>query len=69
MGITRNLQKPTVPPIAPLPVNASDYAGWYEPDSPRTKITHFLGRLVRLSRVRFEDGKMIYSALGSWHQT
>jgi CubicO group peptidase (beta-lactamase class C family) len=66
--ITHSLQKPVVPPVAQLPVNAVDYAGWYEPDSPRTELTHFIGRLVRLSRVRFEDGKMISSALGSWHQ-
>jgi CubicO group peptidase (beta-lactamase class C family) len=66
--ITHSLQKPVVPPVAQLPVNAADYAGWYEPDSPRTELSHFLGRLVRLSRVRFEDGKMIFSALGSWHQ-
>ncbi len=66
--ITHSLQKPVVPPVAQLPVNAADYAGWYEPDSPRTELSHFLGRLVRLSRVRFEDGKMISSALGRWHQ-
>ncbi|MGA2646629.1 MAG: serine hydrolase domain-containing protein [Candidatus Sulfotelmatobacter sp.] len=66
--ITRNLQKPPVPPPAQLPAYAADYAGWYEPDSPRTELTHFLGRLVRLSRVRFEDGEMISSALGSWRQ-
>ena len=66
--ITHSLQKPVVPPVAQLPVNAADYAGWYEPDSPRTELTHFIGRFVRLSRVRFEDGKMISSALGSWHQ-
>ena len=66
--ITHSLQRPVVPPVAQLPVNATDYAGWYEPDSPRTELTHFLGRLVRLSRVQFEDGKLIFSALGSWHQ-
>jgi CubicO group peptidase (beta-lactamase class C family) len=66
--ITHSLQKPVVPPVAQLPVNAADYTGWYEPDSPRTELSHFIGRLVRLSRVRFEDGKMISSALGSWHQ-
>jgi CubicO group peptidase (beta-lactamase class C family) len=66
--ITHSLQKPVVPPVAQLPVNAADYAGWYEPDSPRTELSHFIGRLVRLSRVRFEDGKMISSALGGWHQ-
>jgi CubicO group peptidase (beta-lactamase class C family) len=66
--ITHSLQKPVLPPVAQLPVSAADYAGWYEPDSPRTELSHFLGRLVRLSRIRFEDGKMISSALGSWHQ-
>ena len=66
--ITHSLQKPVVPPVAQLPVNAADYAGWYEPDSPRTELSHSIGRLVRLSWVRFEDGKMISSALGSWHQ-
>ena len=66
--ITHSLQKPVVPPVARLPVNAADYAGWYEPDSPRTELSHFLGRLVRLCRVRFEDGKMISSALGRWQQ-
>ncbi len=66
--ITHGLQKPAVPPVGQLPVNADDYAGWYEPDSPRTELTHFLGRLVRLTRFRLEDGKMISSALGSWRQ-
>lgn len=65
--VTRNLQKPVVPPAAPLPANAADYAGWYEPDSPRVELTHFLERLVGLSLVRFQDGKMISSALGQWH--
>jgi hypothetical protein len=65
--MTQNLQKPAVPPVAQLPVDAADYAGWYEPDSSRTELSHFLGRLVRLSRVRFEDGELISSALGSWH--
>jgi len=62
--ITHSLQKPVVPPVAQLPVNAADYAGWYEPDSPRTELSPFLGRLVGLSGVRFEDGKMSCSALG-----
>jgi hypothetical protein len=55
--ITHSLQKPVVPPVAQLSVNAADYAGWYEPDSPRTELSHFLGRLVRLSRVRFEAAR------------
>jgi hypothetical protein len=40
--ITSNLQKPPVPAVAPLLANAADYAGWYEPNSPRTEITHFI---------------------------
>jgi CubicO group peptidase (beta-lactamase class C family) len=66
--ITRSLPKPVVPPVAQLPANAVDYAGWYESDSPRMELTHFIGRLAHLTRVRFEDGKMISSAPGSWHQ-
>ena len=66
--ITHSLQKPVVPPVAKLAVNAADYDGWYEPDSPRAELLHFVGRLVRLTRVRFEDGKMISSALGLWRQ-
>jgi hypothetical protein len=30
--ITNKLQKPELPAVAPLPANAGDYAGWYEPD-------------------------------------
>lgn len=66
--ITHTLQKPAVPPPATLPAGATDYAGWYEPDSPRVELTHFLERLLGLNFVRFEDGKMISSALGRWHQ-
>ena len=66
--ITHTLQKPAVPPPATLPASATDYAGWYEPDSPRVELTHFLERLLGLNFVRFEDGKMISSALGRWHQ-
>lgn len=63
--ITHNLQKPPVPPPAQLPAYAADYAGWYEPDSPRTELTHFLERLHGLSRVKFQDGKLIvFSAVG-----
>jgi len=65
--ITHTLAKPPVPPAAQLPPNAADYAGWYEPDSPRVEITHFLGRLLGLSRVRFENGQLISSALFRLH--
>src|SRR5215831_9709613 len=61
--ITRNLQKPPLPPVAPLPADAADYAGWYEPDSPRVEFTHFLERLVGLSRIHFENGQLLFSSM------
>jgi CubicO group peptidase (beta-lactamase class C family) len=61
--ITRNLQKPPLPPVAPLPANAAEYAGWYEPNSPRVELTHFLERLSGLSRIRFENDKLLLSSL------
>jgi CubicO group peptidase (beta-lactamase class C family) len=62
--ITRNLQKPSLPPVASLPANAADYAGWYEPDSPRVEFTHFLERLTGLSHIRLEKDKLLLSSLG-----
>jgi CubicO group peptidase (beta-lactamase class C family) len=66
--ITRNLQKPALPPMAPLPANAADYAGWYEPDSPRVELTHFLGRLAGLTHLGLEKDKLVLSSLGSWNR-
>ena len=67
--ITNKLQKPEVPAPATLPTNAADYAGWYEPDSPRVEITHFLERLAGLTRFHFADGKLMRTGLGSWNDT
>jgi CubicO group peptidase (beta-lactamase class C family) len=61
--ITRNLQKPSLPAVAPLPADAAEYAGWYEPDSPRVEFTHFLERLVGLSRIHFENGQLLFSSM------
>jgi hypothetical protein len=66
--ITRNLQKPSLPPVASLPANAADYAGWYEPDSPRVEFTHFLERLTGLSYIRLEKDKLLLSSLGGWNR-
>lgn len=62
--ITKGLQKPTLPPVAALPANAADYAGWYEPDSPRVELTHFLERLAGLSWIQSHDGKLFMTSLG-----
>jgi CubicO group peptidase (beta-lactamase class C family) len=66
--LTRNLQKPALPPAAALPANAPEYAGWYQPDSTRSEITHFLERLLGLERIRFEDGNLFISSLGERNQ-
>ena len=65
--ITNKLQKPELPAVSPLPANAADYAGWYEPDSPRVELTKFIERLAGISQVRFEDGKMVVRAIGQWN--
>lgn len=61
--IGNKLQKPALPPVAALPANASDYSGWYEPDSPRVEMVRFLERLLGLRRVHFQDGKLMITSL------
>lgn len=61
--ITLHLQRPAVPAAAPLPPDAADYAGFYQPDSPRQEVTRFLDRLVGLSRLHFDNGKMLLSSI------
>jgi CubicO group peptidase (beta-lactamase class C family) len=56
--ITAKLQRPAVPAAAPLPLEAAQYAGWYEPDAPRNEMTHFLERLAGLSHVAFQNDRM-----------
>jgi CubicO group peptidase (beta-lactamase class C family) len=62
--VTNNLQKPALPAVASLPANASDYAGWYEPDSPRVEMRRFLDRLAGLCWLHFRNGRLILSSLG-----
>lgn len=67
--ITLKLQKPALPPVASLPASSTDYAGWYEMDSPRVEMTHFLDQLLDISFVRFENGKLLLRRLGGWNET
>lgn len=60
--ITRGLIKPPVPAVAPLPADAEQYAGWYEPDSPRNGFMNFIERLG-LHRVHFDHGNLMLSNL------
>jgi CubicO group peptidase (beta-lactamase class C family) len=61
--VTRTLQKPALPAVASLPADANPYAGWYEPDSPRVEMTHFLERLAGLSWLHFQNDSLILTTL------
>lgn len=61
--LTLGLQRPAVPAAVAMPAH-DGYAGWYEPDSPRVEIAHFLERLIGLASIRFDDGTMFLSSLG-----
>jgi CubicO group peptidase (beta-lactamase class C family) len=61
--VTRNLQKPPLPPVASLPTNAGSYAGWYEANSPRVEMAHFIERLIGMARVRLEDGRLLLTSI------
>lgn len=56
--VTRNVARPAVPAAGPLPADASAYAGWYEPDSPRNEFSYFQERLG-VERVWFAGGQML----------
>ncbi|HKU27090.1 MAG TPA: serine hydrolase domain-containing protein [Candidatus Sulfotelmatobacter sp.] len=62
--ITGKLQKPVLPSVASLPANAADYAGWYEPNSPRVQLAQFIDRLAGLSWAQFRDGHLTLTTLG-----
>lgn len=66
--ITRSLQRQPVPAAAPLPADAQQYAGWYEPASPRNQFTYFLERLSALQRIRFGGGNLLISSLSQIDQ-
>lgn len=62
--ITARLQRPAPPPPAALPLEAAQYQGWYEPDAPRTEMTHFIERLAGLSHVSFAGDRMRLRGIG-----
>ena len=64
--ITRDLHKPDQPPVVSLPPKASGFAGWYEQDSPRQEMTHFIENLFRTAYLSAGDGKLFYTDLGVW---
>jgi len=62
--LTNKLQKPPVPAVASLSPNATVYAGWYEPDSPRIELTRFMERLAGINWIHFKDGQLVLTGLG-----
>ena len=62
--ITGKLQTPAIPAVASLPADASEYAGWYEPNSPRVQLTQFIDRLARLTWIEVKDGHLTLRSLG-----
>jgi CubicO group peptidase (beta-lactamase class C family) len=66
--ITRNLTRQPVPAVGQLPANAQQYAGWYEPASPRNQMQQFLARLLGMSRVRFGGGNLLLTNIGQIDQ-
>jgi CubicO group peptidase (beta-lactamase class C family) len=62
--ITNQLQKPAVPAVASLSPSATEYAGWYEPDSPRNELTRFMERLAGINWIHFKDSKLVLTGLG-----
>lgn len=62
--ITGKLQTPAIPAVASLPADASEYAGWYEPNSPRVQLTQFIDRLARLTWIEVRDGHLTLRSLG-----
>lgn len=61
--VTRSLQRQPIPAAGSLPADAQQYAGWYEPASPRNQFTYFLERLLGMERVRFGGGNLLLSSL------
>jgi CubicO group peptidase (beta-lactamase class C family) len=56
--VTRSLERPLVAAAAPLPADARQYAGWYQPASPRNQSFYFLDRMG-LQRVHFDHGNLM----------
>jgi len=67
--VTNKLQQPSLPPVAPLPPSTAEYGGWYEPDSPRSEVFHFVERLAGISWIRFKNGQLLFTSLGGWNET
>ncbi len=67
--ITRQLQKPSIPPEISLPEKTNAYTGWYEPNSPRVELFFFLERLIGMAYIHFQDNKLLVSSLAEKNAT
>lgn len=66
--ITQKLSRPLIPPPGDLHSNAHAYRGWYEPNSPRLELMHFLERLLGITYVYFKEDKLFISSLGKFSE-
>jgi len=67
--ITRQLPKPSLPPVVSLSGKVNRYTGWYEPNSPRTELFFFLERLIGMAYIHFEGNKLFINSLGERNAT
>lgn len=67
--ITRQLPKPSAPPIVSLPEKIHAYTGWYEPNSSRMKMFSFIERLIGIAYIHFEDNTLLVSSLSEKNAT
>jgi CubicO group peptidase (beta-lactamase class C family) len=61
--ITRQLPKPSTPPLISFSEKTDVYTGWYEPNSPRMELFSFLERLIGMAYIHFKDNKLIINSL------
>ncbi|HMA49655.1 MAG TPA: serine hydrolase [Magnetospirillaceae bacterium] len=61
--VVRDIARLRPPPEAPLPADALNYEGWYEPAAPRSEFAHFAERLIALTHLGAEDGVLIRKGL------
>lgn len=62
--ITRQKERPPIPPLTLLPEKVNTVSGWYEPSSPRMELYAFLERLIGLAYIHFQGNKLFITSLG-----
>jgi CubicO group peptidase (beta-lactamase class C family) len=62
--LTRELQPPKPPESVPVPDDLAErFAGWYQPDSPRTEMLRWLEQLLGVARVGVREDTLTFDPL------